>query len=95
MANIVDINELREFLRGQDPVHFSYRKTDGTIREAVGTLNPDLIPSKFAPKETSKRGEGYWAQAVIAKRWVQHKFRNSRYKGISFAFIGCYNHICI
>lgn len=54
MANIVDINELREFLRGQDPVHFSYRKSDGTIREAVGTLNPDLIPSKFAPKETSK-----------------------------------------
>jgi hypothetical protein len=29
---------------------FSYFKTDGSIREAVGTLDPALIPDDFAPK---------------------------------------------
>ena len=29
---------------------FSYFKKDGGIREAVGTLDPSLIPDDFAPK---------------------------------------------
>ena len=51
---IVDINRLREFLYRDQPLHFSYKKADGAIREAVGTLNPDLIPDKFKPKDSSR-----------------------------------------
>jgi hypothetical protein len=29
---------------------FSYFKTDGSIREATGTLDPSLIPDDFTPK---------------------------------------------
>ena len=29
---------------------FSYFKKDGSIREAIGTLDPSLIPDDFAPK---------------------------------------------
>jgi len=54
LANIVDINELRNFLYGDSPVHFSYRKADGEIREALGTLNPSLIPENFKPKDSSR-----------------------------------------
>ena len=32
---------------------FSYFKIDGSIREAVGTLNPDLIPEEHHPKSLS------------------------------------------
>ena len=32
---------------------FSYFKKDGTIREAVGTLNMDLIPAEHLPKSLS------------------------------------------
>ena len=31
---------------------FSYFKTDGSIREATGTLNPELIPEQDHPKDT-------------------------------------------
>ena len=32
---------------------FSYFKTDGSIREAIGTLNFDLIPEEHHPKSLS------------------------------------------
>ena len=32
---------------------FSYFKKDGSIREAIGTLNPDLIPEEHHPKALS------------------------------------------
>ena len=35
-----------------DIVAFSYWKNDGTIREARGTLNPELIPEDKRPKGT-------------------------------------------
>lgn len=34
--------ELREMLK-QGPVKFQYKKKDGSIREAVGTVNPGII----------------------------------------------------
>ena len=33
---------------------FSYVKKDGTIREAIGTLNEDFIPTDQLPKGTAK-----------------------------------------
>ena len=43
--------ELREQLMARPtPVHFTYRKADGTIRDAIGTLRPALIPESKAPK---------------------------------------------
>jgi hypothetical protein len=56
MANIFDItqDQLREELQGQNPVTFSYRKNNGEIRVATGTLNPFLIPELKKPKNTDK-----------------------------------------
>jgi hypothetical protein len=43
--------ELREQLMARPtPVHFTYRKADGTIRDAIGTLRPGLIPVSKEPK---------------------------------------------
>ena len=38
---------------------FSYFKKDGTIREAKGTLNPNLIPVEFHPKGNSDAREAF------------------------------------
>jgi hypothetical protein len=46
--------ELKYNLRGYVPVTFSYRKSNGEIRIATGTLNPSLIPEGKMPKETGK-----------------------------------------
>jgi len=45
----IDINDLRENLRGSTPVYFSYLKKDGSVRNALGTLNPSIIPLEFQP----------------------------------------------
>jgi hypothetical protein len=54
MANIVDINQLREYLQGETPVAFSYKKVNGETREVLGSLNPNLIPGQFKPKDSSR-----------------------------------------
>ena len=36
-------------------LRFSYFKTDGSIRQAVGTLNPAFIPEEHRPKSTTER----------------------------------------
>lgn len=38
---------------GNGIVHFSYRKSDGSIREAFGTVNQNLIPKYKSDKVTS------------------------------------------
>ena len=38
---------------------FSYIKLDGSIREATGTLNPDLIPAENHPKNSGKTIPNY------------------------------------
>ena len=57
MANIdikIKVEDLRELLQKRPtPVHFSYQKVNGTLREALGTLNQDLIPANKKPKESS------------------------------------------
>ena len=44
-----DIQELKEKMRG-GVVNFTYKKKDGTTREANGTTNLDLIPEDNHPK---------------------------------------------
>ena len=49
----ISIDELRTNLHGSSPVTFSYLKADGTIRNALGTLNEGLIPDLMKPKDSS------------------------------------------
>jgi hypothetical protein len=49
----IDLETLREALSGSTPVHFSYFKKDGTLRNATGTLNEGLIPEEMKPKDAS------------------------------------------
>ena len=37
------------------PVKFKYKKKDGSIREAVGTTNFDLVPEEHQPKLADAR----------------------------------------
>ena len=52
MATLVKTEEFKEILR-MGKVHFEYTKKDGTLREAIGTLNPELIPGDMKPKDSS------------------------------------------
>lgn len=52
--DIIKVEDLRELLQNRPtPVHFSYQKVNGTLREALGTLNQNLIPENKKPKESS------------------------------------------
>ena len=48
----MDVTEARELMR-KGEVKFKYTKKDGTMREARGTLNMDIIPEKDHPKGNS------------------------------------------
>lgn len=45
------IDELKHELRNGE-VEFSYRKKDGNVRTARGTLKSDLIPEQHHPKDS-------------------------------------------
>ena len=49
----ISIEDLRRNLQGGSPVHFSYFKKDGSVRNAIGTLNEKLIPEEMRPKDSS------------------------------------------
>ena len=49
----IDIQRFRELLR-KGGVNFSYKKIDGTIREARGTLDFNMIPEESYPIGTGK-----------------------------------------
>jgi hypothetical protein len=44
------IEQLKEQLH-KGPVKFSYRKKDGSVRTALGTLNGGFIPEEHVPKD--------------------------------------------
>lgn len=50
--------DFRNLLASQ-PVRFSYFKEDDSVREAVGTLNTELIPEDKRPKGTRKGKVNY------------------------------------
>lgn len=47
--NPISTRELRKRLAG-GAIRFYFEKKDGTLREAVGTLQPGLIPYEHLPK---------------------------------------------
>ena len=53
LKNIYKIEELRKRI-----VRFSYRKTDGTIREAIGTLKPGVLTMLSASSKSKPRSQG-------------------------------------
>jgi hypothetical protein len=54
----INLEELRENLKGSTPVAFSYFKKDGSLRNAVGTLNEKWIPAEMRPKDSSTNNGG-------------------------------------
>ena len=48
-----DINTLKELMK-KEIIHFEYVKKDGTIREANGTTNSEIIQSMTEPVEISQ-----------------------------------------
>lgn len=52
----VKIEELREILQ-IEKAHFEYKKRDGTLREAYGTLQFTFIPENMQPKDSSDNRE--------------------------------------
>ena len=57
----MNIEELKEKLHA-GVVEFSYKKKDGSIRTAKGTLNSDFIPEEHVPKNA-----GYEAPAGVQR----------------------------
>lgn len=51
----MNIEELKKKLH-EGPVKFSYKKKDGSIREALGTLKLDIIPEEHHPKNNDSAG---------------------------------------
>ena len=64
----VNASELHEMLcKGQ--VKFQYKKNDGTIRTAVGTLKSDLITKKPAGGQNKVKDAGYVTYFDLEKDW--------------------------
>lgn len=62
----VNITELKEMLtKGQ--VKFQYKKNDGTIRTAVGTLKSSLITNKPSGGQNKVKGAGYTSYFDVEK----------------------------
>ncbi len=51
------INELRAALKSSI-VEFTFTKLNGEVREAKGTINPDLIPKEYQSKATTSKSSG-------------------------------------
>ena len=49
----INLEALRINLLGITPVYFDYFKINGEIAHAFGTLNENLIPKEFKPKDSS------------------------------------------
>lgn len=56
VKNKIDHAELRNKLKGGS-LKFYYRKVGGELREAIGTLDLDRIPSKNHPKGGTVPGD--------------------------------------
>ena len=50
--NVIKTEELKEMLK-LGKVHFEFIKRDGTLREALGTLNMNYIPENMRPSDSS------------------------------------------
>ena len=69
-------------------VQFSFRKSDGSVREARGTLNGTLIPREDAPKDEQGNRTPVWSAIAFydidKKAW--RSFRISSFIGFVSAY---------
>lgn len=66
---IVKIEDFKDLLRN-GPVQFKFTKKDGTLREALGTLDPSYIPEDHQPKnETSFTSKNVRYYDMELKAW--------------------------
>jgi len=80
MAKKVTIIELKEMLcKGQ--VKFQYKKNDGSVRTAVGTLKSSLITKKPSGGVCNPREAGYTPYFDIEKDWWRC-FAESKFIGV-------------
>lgn len=64
----VNASELHEMLcKGK--VKFQYKKNDGSVRTAMGTLKSDLITKKPAGGQNKVKGAGYITYFDLEKDW--------------------------
>jgi len=64
----VNASELHEMLcKGK--VKFQYKKNDGSVRTAVGTLKSSMITNKPNGGENKVKGAGYTTYYDIEKDW--------------------------
>ena len=64
----VNASELHEMLcKGK--VKFQYKKNDGSVRTAMGTLKSDLITKKPAGGQNKVKGAGYVTYFDLEKDW--------------------------
>ena len=68
MTKKVNLTELKEMLT-KGTVKFQYKKNDGTIRTAVGTLKSDLITKKPAGGQNKVKDAGYVTYFDLEKDW--------------------------
>ena len=68
MMKKVNASELHEMLcKGK--VKFQYKKNDGSVRTAMGTLKSDLITKKPAGGQNKVKGAGYVTYFDLEKDW--------------------------
>jgi len=54
----VKMEELKEILQ-MEKAHFEYKKKDGTLRQAFGTLQFGYIPENLHPKNTDYESNNF------------------------------------
>lgn len=68
MSNQITAQKLKKML-AKGVVHFNFEKKDGTIREAYGTRNPEMIPIKDIPKGTESNSKAVNFYDVQKGEW--------------------------
>jgi hypothetical protein len=62
----VNITELKSMLT-KGTVKFQYKKNDGSVRTAVGTLKSDMITNKPSGGQNKVKGAGYTSYFDVEK----------------------------
>lgn len=51
----MNIDQFRELLRTNQELEFSFKKRDGSVREACGTLSPKVLEANFGESSFSDK----------------------------------------
>lgn len=78
LPKLTELGKLTKRIRKEE-VAFVYLKDDGTLRRAIGTTNPELMPAEKQPKGTRKRKphpELISYYDFISESWASFRPRN-------------------